>query len=49
MSSFRFGAFCGSRLGPVSALSGRKEFIENNQLIKTVQEDAVLSADTMAP
>jgi len=47
MSSF---PGCGSRqpLRPVSAHSGRKEFIDTNVLYQLIQVDAVLS-DTAAP
>jgi hypothetical protein len=48
MSSFRAGA-CASAWRPVSAHSGRKEFIEATRLCDDSQVDSVLSADTGAP
>ena len=48
MSSFPGRAFA-SAVRPVSAYSGRKEFIEDDKLYQLTQVDAVLSADTAAP
>ena len=48
MSSFR-AARCASAGRPVSAHSGRKEFIEAMDCANAFQVDAVLPADTGAP
>jgi hypothetical protein len=49
MISFPGCPYTDQRLRPVSALSGRKEFIKIDLKTANIQGDSVLPADTAAP